>query len=98
MKEAWTWLLSKLLENLPATPAALACTYTNLEVLKMEVPADTLDQECTWLLGNYCCIVATTVTGRKRKLGAEGLAGRVRGCLQNLRHRRVIQPQIFNII
>ena len=73
VKEAWAWLQSKLLENLPATPAALARSYTNLEVLKLEFPADILDQECTWLLGNYCRIVATTVTGKKRRLGAEGL-------------------------
>ena len=95
VNEAWAWLRSKLLENLPATPAALALSYTNLEVLKLEFPADILDQECTWLLGNYCRIVASTVTGRKKILGAEGLAGRGRGCLQRLRGRAVVQPQLF---
>ena len=73
VEEAWAWLKSKLLENLPATSAALALTYTNLEILKLQFPTDTLDEECTWLLGNYCSIVASTVTERKIRLRAERL-------------------------
>jgi hypothetical protein len=98
VKEAWAWLRAKLLENLPATPAALALTYNNLEILKLEFPADTLDPECTWLVGNYCSVVANTVTVRKKILGAEKLAGKMRGCLQRLRVRAVVQPQLFNIV
>ena len=97
VEDAWVWLKSKILENLPATPATLAATYTNLEVLKLQFPADTLDPECTWLLGNYCSIVASTVTGRKTRLGADRLTGRIRGRLQGLRGRAVVQPQLFNI-
>ena len=77
--------------------AAIVGTYTNLEFLMLQFPADTLDQECSWLLGNYCSIVASTVTGRKRRLGADILAGKMRGRLQGLRGRAVVQPQLFNI-
>ena len=63
----------------------------------LQFPADILDQECTWLLGNYCSIVASLITGRKRRLSAEVLAGKIRGRLQGLRGCAVVQPNIFNI-
>ena len=97
VKEAWTWLLSKLHQNLPATPDVLVTSYTNLEFLKLQFPADTMDQECTWLMGIFCSAVVNTVIGRKRRLKVEELAGRVRGRLQHLGARAVVQPQLFNI-
>ena len=87
VKDAWAWLLTKLLESLPATPGVLARTYTNLEFLKLQFPADTLDQECTWILGNFCSIVVSSCIGRRRRLRVEGLAGILRGRLQHLRSR-----------
>ena len=95
--EAWGWILSRLKENLPATPGALMATYTNKEFLMLQFPADTMDKECTWLLGNYCSIVASSVTGRKRRLRADVLAGKMRGRLQGLKGRAVVQPQLFNL-
>ena len=90
--EAWAWLRSKLLQILPA-----AWATSNKEFILLQFPADTVDQECTWLLGNYFRIVTTTVTGRKRKLRAEVLAGRLRSRLQKIKGRAVVQPQLFNI-
>ena len=52
--EAWGWILSRLKENLPATPGELVATYTNKEFLMLQFSADTMDtKECTCLLGNY---------------------------------------------
>ena len=95
--EAWTWLHSKLLEILPATEPGVAQATTNLEFLTLQFPVDTMDQECSWLLANYCSIVVSTVTGRKSKLGVQVLAGKLRTRLQRLQGRAVIQPQLFNI-
>ena len=91
--EAWAWLHFKLLNLLPGTLVAT----TNTEFLLLQFPVDIMDQEVTWLLGNYCNIVVNTVTGRKKKLGAEVLAGRLRGRLQKLRGRAVVQPQLYNL-
>ena len=91
--EAWAWLHSKLMQLLPAT----LTTTANTELILLQFPVDTMDQECTWLLGNYCSIVVKTVTGRKRKLGAKTLAGKLRGRLHRLRGRAVVQPQLYNI-
>ena len=97
VKEAWAWLLTKLLERLPNTQGVLARTYTNVEFLKLHFPADTLDEECTWILGNFCSIVVSSVIGRRRRLKVEVLGGILRGRLQHLRSRAVVQPQIFNL-
>ena len=90
--DAWAWLRSKLLSILVATP-----TISNQEFILLQFPADTMDKECTWVLGNYCSIVSSSVTGRKRRLGASVLAGRLRRRLQRLRGRALVQPQIFDI-
>ena len=97
VKEAWAWLLSKLLQSLPATPGDLARTYTNQEFLHLQFPADTMDQECTWLLGNFCNLVVSNITGRRRVLRVEVLAGSVRSRLQRLSARAVVQPQLYNV-
>ena len=97
VKEAWTWLHTKLLQYLPATSDVLARSYTSLEFLKLQFPADTLDQECTWLLGMFCTIVVSTTIERSRRLKVQELVGRVRSRIQHLGVRAVVQPQLFNI-
>ena len=94
---AWAWLRSKLLQLLPTTEEGIAQATTNSDFISLQFPVDVMDQECTWLLGNYCSLVVNTVTGRRRKMGAEVLAGRMRGRLQRLRGRAVVQPQLYNI-
>ena len=81
---------------------AQRCIQSNIplrlqEFLKLQFPADTMDQECTWLMGIFCSTVVNTEIGRKRRLKVEELAGRVRGRLQHLGARAVVQPQLFNI-
>ena len=56
-------LLTKLIKSLPATPGVLARTYTNLEFLNLQFPADTLDPEYTWILGNFCSIADASEEG-----------------------------------
>ena len=90
--DAWDWLRSKLLQILSATP-----TISNQEFILLQFPADNMDKECTWLLGNYCSIVTSTVTGRKRRLGVEVLAGRLRSRIQRLKGRAVVQPQLYDM-
>ena len=93
--EAWVWLRTRLLRLLPTTQGAVA--VTNEEFLLLQFPKDVLDSECVWLLGNFCEIVLTTVIGKKRKLGAEQLAGRLRTRLQYIRGRAIVQPALYNI-
>ena len=89
--EAWAWLRSRLLQILPTTRAT-----SNKELILLQFPADTMDQECTWILGNYFRIVTTSVTGRKRNLRAEVLAGWLRCRLDLIKGRAVVQPRLFN--
>ena len=93
--EAWIWLRTRLLRLLPTTQGARA--VTNEDFLLLQFPKDVLDSECVWLLGNFCEIVSTTVIGKKRKLGAEQLAGRLRTRLQYIKERAVVQPALYNI-
>ena len=90
--EAWDWLRSRLLEILPA-----GAQNTNEEFIFLQFPISSMDQECAWLLGSYCCEVKKTVCGKKQKLGALGLAGKLRSKLHQLRGRAVVQPQLYNI-
>ena len=93
--ESWVWLRTRLLRLLPTTQGAVA--ITNEDFLLLQFPKDVLDSECVWLLGNYCEIVTSTVIGKKRKLGAVQLAGRLRTRLQSIRGRAVVQPVLYNI-
>ena len=92
--EAWDWLRARLMEILPNNQGEQT---TNMELLTLQFPVSTVDQECTWLLGRYCTEVKATVLGKKRKLGSVILAGKLRNKLERLRGRAVVQPQIFNI-
>ena len=93
--EAWLWLCTRLLGLLPTTVGAQG--ITSEDFLLLHFPKDTMDQECVWLVGNYCEIVTKIVIRKKQKLSADKLAGRLRGRLQTLRSRAVIQPNLYNI-
>ena len=93
--EAWIWLRTRLLSLLPTTVGSQG--ITNEDFLLLQFPKDTMDKECVWLVGNYCKIVCKTVIGKKRRLGADKLAGKIRARLQTLRSRAVVQPCLYNI-
>jgi hypothetical protein len=93
--EAWLWLRTRLLRLLPTVQGAVG--ISNEDFLLLQFPNDIMDKECVWLLGNFCEIVASTVIGKKRRLGADQLAGRLRTRLQMMRGRAVVQPALYNI-
>ena len=93
--EAWLWLRTRLLRLLPTTVGAQA--ITSEDFLLLHFPKDIMDKECVWLLGNYCDLVSKEVIGKKKKLGADQLAGRLRTRIQDLKSRAVVQPNLYNI-
>ena len=93
--EAWLWLRSRLLRLLPNIMGAGGTS--SQDFLLLQFPIDVMNKECVWLLGNYCEIVASSVVGKKRKLEADQLEGRLKTRLQMMRGRAVIQPSIFNM-
>ena len=93
--EAWLWLLTRLLRLLPTTVGAQA--ITSEDFLLLHFPKDIMDKECVWLLGNYCDLVSKEVIAKKKKLGADQLAGRLRTRIQDLKSRAVVQPNLYNI-
>ena len=93
--EAWVWLRSRLVRLLPTTTGAAG--ITSEEFLLLQFPKDVMDQECVWLLGNYCETVTSLVIGRWSKLGADKVAGKIRSRLDRLRNRAVVQPSLYNI-
>ena len=86
---------SKLLQLLPNTVGAAGTSGDDFILLKY--PKDTMDKEVVWLIGNYCDIVKKTVIMKKRRLGANQVAGMIRARLLSLRGRAVVQPLIYNI-
>ena len=92
--DAWDWLRLRVLEILPGDSGM---AISNKEFLLLQFPASTMDQECVWLLGSFFNEVKATVCGKKRKLGAAVLAGKLRSKLYRLRGRAVVQPRLFNI-
>ena len=56
-----------------------------------------MDQECVWLIANYCDIINSHVISRQSKIGANQVAGRIRARLLRLRNRAVVQPNLYNI-
>ena len=95
VSEAWLWLRRKLLHLLPNTQGAVGTSGEDFILLKY--PKDTMDKEMVWLIGNYCDIVKKTALLKRRRLGADQLAGILRARLLTLRERAVVQPLIFNI-
>ena len=95
VSEAWLWVRSKLLQLLPNTVGAAGTSGDDFILLKY--PKDTMDKEVVWLIGNYCDIVKKTVIMKKRRLGANQVAGMIRARLLSLRGRAVVQPLIYNI-
>ena len=93
--EAWVWLRTRLLSLLPTTVGTMA--ITSEDFILLQFPKDTMDKECVWLLGSYCQIVCKTVIGKKRKLGADQLAGTLRARLETMRGRAVVQPNLVRI-
>ena len=93
--EAWVWLRSRLVQLLPTTtgPAGI----TSEEFLLLQFPKDTMDEECVWLIGNYCDVVNKHVLSRQSKIGGDQMAGRIRARLTKLRNRAVVQPNLYNI-
>ena len=74
-----------------------AVGITNKDFLLLQFPKDTMDKECLWLLENFFDIVMSTVIGKKRKLEADQLAGRLRTRLQMMRGGAVVQPALYNL-
>jgi hypothetical protein len=89
------WLRTRLLQLLPTTVGAAG--ISSEDFLLLQFPQNILDKESVWLLRNYCEIVARTVTGRRHKLGADQLAGKLRTRLLTLREGAVVQPAIYTI-
>ena len=92
---AWLWVRSRLLQLLANTVGVMGTT--NEEFILLQYPKDTMDPECVWLIGNYIEVVDSFVVGKNRKLSLDQLKGILRGRLQRISGRAVIQPQIFNI-
>ena len=67
------------------------------EFILLQYPKDTLDSECLWLIGNYVEIVESVAITKNKKLRVDQLRGILRGRLQGMASRAVVQPQIFNI-
>ena len=95
VSEAWLWVRSKLLQLLPNTLGAAATSGEDFILLKY--PKDTMDKEVVWLIGNYCDIVKKMAIMKRRRLGANKVAGMLRARLLSLRERAVVQPLIYNI-
>ena len=78
-----------------------AVGVTSEDFLLLQFQKDIMDKECGWLLGNYSEIVNNLVLGRQCKLGhqvgADQVAGIVRGRLSRLCDRAVVIHQSFNI-
>ena len=90
---AWLWVRRKLRQLLANTVGVMGTT--NEEFLLLQYPKDTMDTECVWLIGNYVEVVDSFVVGKNRKLNLDQLI--LRGRLQGISSRAVVQPQIFNI-
>ena len=95
MIQAWLWLRVKLLQLLPTTVGAIGTSSEDFLILRF--PRDRMDKELVWMVGNYCDIVMKEAVAKKRRLSADHVASLMRGRLQPLKYRAVIQPQIFNI-
>ena len=93
--EAWLWVRSRLLQLLPRTIGAVGTS--NKEFILLQYPKDTQDKECVWLIGNYAEAVDNVTIGKNKKLEVDQLRGILRGRLQEMASRAVIQPQIVNI-
>ena len=93
--EAWLWTRSRLLQLLPGIVGAVGTS--NEEFILLQYPADTLDLECVWLLGNYMEIVDSYVVAKNRILRREQLRGILRTRLLGMSSRAVVWPQILNI-
>ena len=70
---------------------------SNEDFLLLQYPKDTQDMECVWLIGNYCEIVNSVVVGQNKSLKVDQLRGIIRGRMQGMGSRAVIQPTIVNI-
>ena len=92
---AWSWVRSRLLQLLANAVGVMRTT--NEEFILLQYPKDTMDPECVWLIGNYIEVVDSFAVGKNRKLILDQLKGILRGRLQRISGRAVIQPQIFNI-
>ena len=93
--QAWLWLRVKLLQLLPTAVGAIGTSSEDFLLLRF--PRDRMDKELVWMVGNYCDIVMKEAVAKKRRLSADHVASLMRGRLQPLKYRAVIQPQIFNI-
>ena len=95
VSQAWLWLRTKLLQLLPTTVGAVATS--NEDFLLLRFPADTMEKELVWMIGNYCDIVLKVSVAKKQRLSSDLVASLLRSRLQPLKYRAVVQPLIFNI-
>ena len=93
--ESWLWLRNRLLQMMAHTIGGVGTSSE--EFLLLQYPKDTQDKECVWLIGNYVEIVNSQVVLKNRSLKVDQLRGILRGRLQGMASRSVIQPLIHNI-
>ena len=93
--EAWLWLRNRLLQLMAHTIGGVATSSE--EFILLQYQKDTQDKECIWLIGNYVEIVNNEVVAKNRMLKKDQLRGILRGRLQEMASRSVVQPLILNI-
>jgi hypothetical protein len=93
--EAWLWIRRRLVQLLANTVGATA--ISNEEFILLQYPKDTTETETVWLIGNYLEVVDSFTVGKNRKLNLDQLRGTLRGRLQGMVSRAIVQPQIFNL-
>ena len=93
--EAWIWVRSRLLQLLPHCVGAVG--ITNLELILLQYPKDTMEKECVWLLGNYVEVVDRQAVSKNKKVKLDQLKGTLRSRLQAMSSRAVVRPLLPNI-
>ena len=70
---------------------------SNEDFILLQYQKDLQDKECVWLIGNYVEIVDSVTVGKNKNLKLDHLRGVLRGQLQEMAGRAVVQPLFLNI-